>query len=69
MGRISRSAVARMLGINYRLAPEFRFPAALEKGSVKDGRIEQTNYEGNRQMPSSTRSVSGFGRCRLRRKP
>ena len=31
--------------------------AMLEKGSVKDGRIEQTNYEGNRQMPSSTRSV------------
>jgi acetyl esterase/lipase len=30
MGRLSRSAEARVLGINYRLAPEFRFPAALD---------------------------------------
>jgi acetyl esterase/lipase len=34
MGRISRSAEARVLGVNYRLAPEFRFPAALEDAAA-----------------------------------
>ena len=34
MGRISRSAQARVLGVNYRLAPEFRFPAALEDATA-----------------------------------
>jgi acetyl esterase/lipase len=34
MGRISRSAEARVLGLNYRLAPEYRFPAALEDATA-----------------------------------
>jgi acetyl esterase/lipase len=34
MGRISRSAEARVLGVNYRLAPEFRFLAALEDATT-----------------------------------
>jgi acetyl esterase/lipase len=34
MGRISRSAKAHVLGVNYRLAPEFRFPAALEDAAA-----------------------------------
>ena len=34
MGRISRSAEARVLGVDYRLAPEFRFPAALEDATT-----------------------------------
>lgn len=34
MGRISRSAEARVLGVNYRLAPEFPAPAALEDATA-----------------------------------
>src|SRR6516162_4177221 len=34
MGRISRSAEARVLGVDYRLAKEFPFPAALEDATA-----------------------------------
>src|SRR5215472_3800219 len=37
MGRISRSAEARVLGVNYRLAPEFPFPAALADATAAYG--------------------------------